>query len=103
MRESVLRPAGVLITTPDDGGPEQQVDTVQCCHCGRHWIYAQAVIKAIEGGLGYCAKCNGITCGKRCQKCVPQELLMENLEHYRPEDYQTTVVGFTGVDWKLDG
>lgn len=84
MRHSVRRPHGTLITTPLDGGRETQLDTVQCCHCGRHWVYEKAVLEAIQGGLGFCRRCNQITCGQMCQECVPQEQQLENLESLLP-------------------
>lgn len=88
MKAGVLRPDGLLITTPDDGSQETQTDTVQCVHCGRHWVYTRAVLEAIKGGLGFCTRCNGITCGEACHECVPQEQQLENLEDLR-EDYRT--------------
>jgi hypothetical protein len=81
----LLHPDGTLITTPGDGGKETQLDTVQCVHCGRHWIFQRAVLEAIKGGLGFCARCNGITCGESCQSCVPQEQQLENMEAFRPD------------------
>ena len=97
MRASVRRPSGLLITTPDDGGAETQLDTVRCVHCGRHHVYLQAVLQAIRGGLGFCPRCNGITCGEKCEACVPAEQQLENMEAgrrdwrtYRP----TKVAGF---------
>lgn len=101
MRSSVLRPDGVLITTPDDGSKETQLDTVQCCHCGRHWIYERAVLEAIKGGLGFCARCNGITCGELCQTCVPQEVQCENMEkgiHDYRNHRPIVVGGFRGIE-----
>jgi hypothetical protein len=57
----------------------------------------RAVLEAIEGGLGFCTRCNGITCGKKCQKCIPEELLLENMEACRPYDYRPIRVGFSGT------
>lgn len=100
MRSSVLRPAGTIITTPDDGSLETQLDTVQCVHCSRHWVFQRAVLEAIKGGLGFCARCNGITCGEACQACVHKEQQLENMEAGRA-DWRTyrpiKVAGFHGT------
>ena len=47
-------------------GVEQS--TLQCVHCGRHWIYEPG-----EGTYrGVCMNCMGPTCGcKACSTCVP--------------------------------
>ena len=53
-------------------------DTVMCVHCQMHWI-----IKPGSGiSRGFCANCNGLTCGKRkCEtECMPWEKAMEILE-----------------------
>jgi hypothetical protein len=96
MKAGVPRPDGLLITTPDDGSPEQQLDTVQCVHCGRHWVYTRAVLEAIRGGLGFCQRCNGITCGQACQACVPQEQQLDNIEAGRLDwrEYRPIVAGW---------
>ncbi len=107
----VRNPSGILITTPDDGARESQVDTVQCVHCGRHHVYEAAVLAAIKGGLGFCAKCNGITCGEMCQECVPAEQQLENMEKFPelagvPEFVRKHrpifVGGLPGVTWRDD-
>ena len=79
-RASVSKPDGVLITTDDDTGKESQLDTVQCVHCGRHWLWEKAVQEAMGGKLGFCQSCAGITCGAACQACVPKEQQLENIE-----------------------
>lgn len=73
---SVLRPAGTLHIYDCDG-PEQTFDTVQCCHCQRHWVY----VPGSGRKRGFCLKCNGITCGEpACDACVPVEQRLENIE-----------------------
>jgi len=102
MSASVLRPAGVLITIPDDGSLETQQDTLQCVHCFRHWVLPRvaALAAAIRGEFGFCARCNGITCGKKCQECVHKEQWLENVEAGRPENYRPIRVGgFQGATW----
>lgn len=96
---SVKKPSGVLITTPEEGGPEVQVDTVQCVHCGRHWVWERAVLEAMKGELGFCQRCGGITCGAACQACVPQEQQLENIEAGRPDwrTYRPIKVPISGL------
>jgi len=85
-RAGVLRPNGTLITYGD--GPEVHQDTVQCCHCGRHWIW----LPGSGRQRGFCTKCNGITCGNaKCDVCVPAEQQMENLENNRDVLYRPIV------------
>ncbi len=74
-----MKEAGVLITMPWDGG-EIHEPTVQCVHCGAHHVVEAAFKRAVLGQLGFCAKCNGITCGEKCQKCVPAEKQLEVME-----------------------
>ena len=77
---SVLRPNGTLHVFDCDG-PEQVFDTVQCVHCGRHWVWKHGSGKR----RGWCTKCNGITCGHPgCDACVPIEQRLSNREAGRP-------------------
>lgn len=68
---------GVLVSQAYEGGPEQQVDLCQCCHC-------QAVFPYVRGSgavRGWCMRCGGITCGNHlCDVCVPWQQLIANLE-----------------------
>lgn len=67
---------GVLVSRAYEGGPEQQHDVVQCCHCQRVWVYRRG------SGVrrGWCMGCNGITCGSHaCDVCVPFQQLLDNL------------------------
>lgn len=42
--------------------------TLQCCHCGGHFIS----IRGSKKVRGYCMSCCSITCGKKeCDPCVP--------------------------------
>jgi hypothetical protein len=92
---SVLRPHGTLITFDCDG-PEQEHDTVQCCHCGRHWIFVAGSGKK----RGFCVQCNGITCGNPvCDRCVPIEQQIENMEKHRDPFYRP-IVSTVGIDLK---
>ena len=63
---------GVLLFAPDGNHIER--DTVQCCHCGMHWM--------IEPGSGrkrgFCMKCMQVTCGEEnCMECIPTELKLD--------------------------
>lgn len=46
--------------------------TLQCCHCGKHWLYKPGEGKK-ERGL--CLKCLRPTCGsKECMECRPYNI-----------------------------
>lgn len=46
----------------------EEKDTMQCKHCGGHWI----VEPGSGNQRGWCLTCNGPTCGKfQCLPCVP--------------------------------
>ena len=65
---SARSPHGGIILSGPEG--TYQRDTVQCCHCGMHWI--------VEPGSGrqrgFCMKCMQVTCGaENCQACIPTE------------------------------
>jgi hypothetical protein len=94
-KASVLRPAGTLHSFDCDG-PEVHQDTVQCCHCGRHWPW----VPGTGEKRGFCLKCNGITCGNsRCDKCVPAEQQIENMEAGRPVLYRP-IVSSVPIDFR---
>ncbi len=66
---------GVLISRPHEGGPEQHIDLIQCCHCQRIWPWVQG-----SGKLrGWCMRCSGFFCGPKCETCVHWQQLMANL------------------------
>ena len=77
LTHSASKPAGHVIT----GGPsgvEIAADTLQCVHCGAHWI-----VKPGSGRKrGFCLKCMGPTCGSpRCEhSCNPVEAQIEAME-----------------------
>lgn len=76
-REAVRKPHGnFLIVDPD--APRSMVgDTLQCCHCGAHWIPVKG--SGIE--RGFCRKCMQVTCGKpTCNICIPQEKQLRVIE-----------------------
>ena len=56
-------PAGhFLIVRPGDTNREGE--TLQCVHCGKHWIREPGSGRR----RGFCLKCHGVTCGG--QECV---------------------------------
>lgn len=60
-----------------DGLGAGEADTVQCCHCGRHY----AVKPGSGKTRGFCMKCMAPTCGsERCDTCIPQEKMLEEIE-----------------------
>jgi hypothetical protein len=85
----LLRPSGVLITTFLDSGKVVMQDTVQCCHCGGHFL----VTPGSGTRRGFCCCCGHATCGKeRCDPCVPSEQWLENQEQGKPDDYRRIIV-----------
>jgi len=94
-KAGVLRPHGTLITFNCDG-PELEQDTVQCCHCGRHWVW----VPGSGRKRGFCTQCNGITCGSaQCDKCVPIEQQLENIEKDRDVLFRP-IIAPVGIDLK---
>ena len=65
----------IVISGPD--APTLERETLQCVHCGKHWIYEPGSGRR----RGWCAPCNGVTCGaERCAVCVPLEARIEIME-----------------------
>ena len=65
---------GFVITGPTLPGQAAEGDTHMCPHCMGHWRIQ------IGSGIqrGWCAQCNGPTCGQRkCLPCIPWERAME--------------------------
>ena len=78
-RFSVSEPSGTLHSFGGDGS-EQILDTTQCVHCGRHWIWVPGSGKE----RGFCTQCGGLTCGEpKCDACIPMEQQIENMESGR--------------------
>ena len=58
------------------GGKEVAM-TLQCCHCGGHWI----PIRFSKRVRGFCRNCMAPHCGKpSCWPCVPAEKKLEKIE-----------------------
>ena len=66
---SVRDPAGFVL-----GDGQTVADTIQCVHCGRHWI----VRPGSGRRRGFCMNCSGPCCGSRkCRVCIPFERKLE--------------------------
>jgi len=72
------KPKGYVLVAGPEGNTEGE--TLQCCHCGRHW--------RVEPGSGrrrgFCFRCNAVTCGANaCDTCLPYEKRIEMMERKR--------------------
>lgn len=85
-------PAGYVSITDPEGGLIE-ADTLQCCHCGRHWRVQPGSGKQ----RGWCMRCNGPVCGPGCAECVPQEQRLENLEQGRPAGHRRIAAPVSGL------
>lgn len=61
---------------PNSGKVVYEAATLRCVHCGGHWVPQPGSGRV----RGFCARCNGPFCGPGCQKCVPAEQQLENME-----------------------
>ena len=97
-----MREAGLIVVAdPGSDGPLLEAPTLQCCHCGRHFIMRRRS-KTLRG---FCTRCHGVFCGPQCEKCVPTEQLIENIELGRPRDFRPVVVGAPQIglrEWPKD-
>lgn len=78
----------VTISDPGADRPLLEVGTLQCVHCGGHWI-AQPGSGRIRG---FCQNCMGPVCGPGCAACVPTDLYLTNLETGRDPLFRPVVV-----------
>jgi hypothetical protein len=69
--QHVRKPDGAIIL---DG--RTVADTVQCCHCGGHFI----PIKGSGVKRGFCTYCGKPTCGESCSRCLPFEQWLKLVE-----------------------
>lgn len=84
MRESGL----ITITDPGRDRPLVEQPTLQCCHCGRHFVPRPG-----SGQVrGWCLRCNRPVCGPACAACVPLEQQLANLEAGRPANAPGTLI-----------
>jgi hypothetical protein len=74
-QHTAARPSGHIIITGPGGTIER--DTLQCCHCQKHWV----VQPGSGRRRGFCLKCMKPTCGaEACQVCDPSEKKLERVE-----------------------
>lgn len=77
-----------VLSDPGADKPLLEATTVQCVHCGGHYIPRPG-----SGNVrGFCMRCNGPVCGPGCAECVPVEVLLENYEKHRPLDFRPVMV-----------
>lgn len=78
----------IVISDPGADRPLLEVGTLQCCHCGKHWVPRPG-----SGTVrGFCRNCMAPVCGPGCKECVPLEQMLDNLERGRPEDFRPVSV-----------
>ena len=73
-RGTAAKPSGHITVSGPEGLVE--ADTLQCVHCGGHWVVSPGSGKV----RGYCGKCNGPVCGPGGSGCVPFEKRLEIVE-----------------------
>lgn len=78
----------IVVSDPGSDKPLLETKTLQCVHCGGHWIPQPGSGRV----RGWCSNCHGPICGPGCVVCVPTEQLLENIERGRPLDFRPTVV-----------
>jgi len=87
-------PAGHFdIVGPLLEGQVPEGETLMCAHCQKHWRLQPG--SGME--RGWCARCNGPTCGKKhCETtCVPFERALELMESKnRLRDAARSIFGF---------
>lgn len=68
---------GVVIREFDDG-KVVETPTMQCRHCGQHWI----MLPGSGRERGWCTKCMGPLCGKKecMDQCLPFEKRLDLYE-----------------------
>lgn len=72
LQATTLRPHGQILIVGD--GMTVERDTLQCCHCGGHWM----VVPGSGRRRGFCMKCNAVHCGgANCWECRPYQKLID--------------------------
>ncbi len=89
MRES----GRIILADPGGDKPILEAATLQCAHCGKHWI----VVPGSGRVRGFCMRCNGPICGPKCAECLPAEKQIENIEAGRPLEFRPVKVGVSGL------
>ncbi len=103
-----LRDDGLMTwTEKGTDRPYLELGTLQCVHCGNQFpkkselsTQAKKLLTPFEAAVmeqqgktvrGFCLRCNGPICGPNCVECVPEEQLLENLEHGREMSFRPVV------------
>ena len=96
----------IIISDPGADAPVLEAATLQCVHCGAHFPAkpmrpsgrfftheeAAAMSRGGETMRGYCMACAGPICGPGCDRCVPTEQLLINMEKGLPLDHRPIVI-----------
>lgn len=77
----------IIIADPGSDRPLLETKTLQCVHCGGHWIPLPGSGRV----RGFCQRCMGPVCGPGCAECIPEEQMLENIEKGRPADYRPII------------
>ena len=87
VRGGIILPSGEPIRQNDHNRPRSgfdvaEGDTTMCIHCQMHWI----ILPGSGISRGFCANCNGPTCGKfKCEtQCMHFEKAIELVEGKNP-------------------
>ncbi len=83
-----MKQSGEIVLIDPGSDAQVRMPTLQCVHCGGHWVPRPGSGKT----RGYCPRCNGYVCGPSCEKCVPQERMIENIEQGKSLDHRPIVV-----------
>jgi hypothetical protein len=78
----------IVVSDPGSDKPLLEVPTLQCVHCGGHWVPQSGSGRV----RGFCQRCMGPICGPGCAECVPVEQYLENMEKGRPDDFRPTQI-----------
>ena len=75
------RPDGGLFGWDEDRDGDNYRETMQCGHCGMHWI----IVKGSGTKRGFCQKCSKATCGTKRECMVNCEPIEQGLERMEAE------------------
>lgn len=69
--------------------------TIQCVHCGDHAVLLRNVAGDLCTG-GWCSRCNGFICGRKCLSCKPFERWLEEVEGTKQSGSVSVAVNVNG-------
>lgn len=72
------QPSGhILVVDPDSNQQVEVAVTLQCCHCGGHFVS----VRGSGVTRGFCLRCRTVTCGaQKCDQCYPFEQQLADVE-----------------------